>query len=66
MGNPLGEYWYYPVFNSTRSASGFSFDDYGYGAADSDVGSSLCVEDSDKAEYSGETFLSTWDRYING
>ncbi len=66
MGNPLGEYWYYPVFNSKRSASGFSFVDYFYGYSRSGVGSRLCVEDSDKAEYCGETFLSTWDRYING
>ncbi|WP_282635806.1 hypothetical protein [Sphingobacterium thalpophilum] len=66
MGNPLGDYWYYPVFNSARSASGFSFFAYYFDYAYSYVGSRLCVEDSDKAEYSGKTFLSIWDRYING
>jgi hypothetical protein len=58
--------WYYPWFNAKRSSDGFSCHGYGCGGAYSGVGSRLCVESSEKAEYLGNQFLGTYDRYING
>lgn len=66
QGNELGEKWYYPWFNSTRSSSGFSYNGYGYDHTLSDVGSRLCVESSEKATYLGKQFIDIYNRYING
>jgi hypothetical protein len=66
QGNELGDYWYYPWFNSARSASGFSFYVCDVARGSSCVGSRLCVETSEKATYMGKQFLSIYNRSING
>jgi len=70
QGNELdhnrGGRWYYPWFNAKRSSAGFSYGDAHFGYAGSTVGSRLCVESSEKAEYLGKQFIDTYDRYING
>ncbi|MFD2599878.1 hypothetical protein ACFSQ3_13050 [Sphingobacterium corticis] len=66
QGNELGDRWYYPWFNSTRTSRGFSYDDYGYDSTHSYVGSRLCVENAEKAKYIGEQFVEIYSRYING
>lgn len=66
LGQNEGDIWYYPWFNSKRSLAGFSYDDYGCAYSGSFVGSRLCVETSEKAEFLGKQFIDTYDRYING
>lgn len=66
LGQKQGDRWYYPYFNSKRSSSGFSCGGSDCVTSYSDVGSRLCVENSEKATYLGNQFLSTYDRYING
>ncbi|WP_286753895.1 MULTISPECIES: hypothetical protein [Sphingobacterium] len=65
LGHNQGDKWYFPLFYSKRSASGFSFDDCGYGHSRSCVGSRLCVESAEKAEYLGKQFADIYDRYLN-
>ena len=69
QGNTLGQNqcdeWYYPLFYSKRSASGFSFIDYVFDRSGSLVGSRLCVESAEKAEYLGNQFADIYDRYLN-
>ncbi len=66
QGNELSDFWYYPWFTSINSSLGFSYCDFGYGSAGAIVGSRLCTETSEKAEYVGRTFVAIYDRYING
>ncbi len=65
LGRNLGDKWYFPYFNSKRSASGFSFYDYLCDLSNSYVGSRLCVESAEKAEYLGKQFADIYDRYLN-
>lgn len=66
LGTSQGDRWYYPWFNSKRSSVGFSYVGCDFGHAFSTVGSRLCVNTSEGAEYFGEQFIDIWDRYING
>ncbi len=66
LGNNKGDYWYYPWFNAARSSSGFSFTVYRCVYSTSGVGSRLCVENDEKAEYIGRQFIDIYNRYING
>ena len=65
LGHKRGDKWYFPYFNPKRSASGFSFDDFGCEGTGSNVGSRLCVESAEKAEYLGKQFTDIYDRYLN-
>ncbi|WP_312363954.1 hypothetical protein [Sphingobacterium sp.] len=65
LGRNQGDKWYFPYFNSKRSASGFSFNVYDYDHSHSDVGSRLCVESAEKADYMGKQFIDIYDRYLN-
>ncbi|MGJ1407426.1 hypothetical protein [Sphingobacterium siyangense] len=65
LGQKQGDEWYYPLFYSKRSASGFSFCDYYCAISLSGVGSRLCVESAEKAEYLGNQFADIYDRYLN-
>jgi hypothetical protein len=56
---------YYPYFNATGSASGFSSYDYLYGISSSAVGSRLTFKTADIAKYAGTQFLEIYNQYIN-
>ena len=56
---------YYPYFNASGSAAGFSCGDYYFDRSDSVVGSRLCFKDSARAMNAGKKFLKIYDRYIN-
>ena len=65
LGRKQGDKWYFPYFNSKRSASGFSFHVFFYDRSYSFVGSRLCVESAEKAAYMGKQFIDIYDRYLN-
>lgn len=65
LGQNQGDKWYYPLFYSKRSASGFSFFVFFCAASASGVGSRLCVDSAEKAEYLGKQFADIYDRYLN-
>ena len=59
------EYKYYPWFNASGSAPGFSFDDFGYVNSVSCVGSRLVFKSEEIAKYAGKQFLEIYNQYIN-
>lgn len=56
---------YYPYFNATGSASGFSYFGCGYGHSTTYVGSRLTFKTNDIAKYAGTQFLEIYNQYIN-
>ncbi len=56
------EYKYYPWFK--MSASGFSFDDYGYWRTNSIVGSRLCFKNRELAKYAGTQFKEVYEQFM--
>ncbi|GAB3511804.1 hypothetical protein [Emticicia fontis] len=56
---------YYPWFNASGSASGFSYHDYGYGNSLSGVGSRLTCKSAEIAKYAGTQFIEIYNQYIN-
>ncbi|MDP1816715.1 MAG: hypothetical protein Q8K92_19840 [Leadbetterella sp.] len=56
---------YYPWFNATGSASGFSFDVCYYDRSASLVGSRLTFKSAEIAKYAGSQFLEIYNQYIN-
>jgi hypothetical protein len=56
---------YYPYFNATGSASGFSYYAYTYDDSFSVVGSRLTFKTADIAKYAGTQFLEIYNEYIN-
>ena len=52
-----GTWKYYPWFNMSSSGSGFSYFVFDYVYALSDVGSRLCFEKREQAEYFGKQFI---------
>ena len=51
---------YYPWFDM-RSGSGLSYDGYAYVYSASNVGSRLCFETSEQAEFFGKTFIAQYE-----
>lgn len=60
------EYKYYPYFYAKGSSVGFSYLFCDFVISSSLVASRLTYKSREIAEYAGEQFLSTYDRYING
>lgn len=56
---------YYPWFNASGSASGFSCGGYGCVHSLSHVGSRLVYASSEMAKYAGNQFLNIYNQYIN-
>lgn len=56
---------YYPYFNATGSASGFSYFGFSYGRSSSNVGSRLTFKTADIAKHAGTQFLEIYNQYIN-
>lgn len=59
------EYKYYPYFNASGSAGGFSFDGYDFDFSYSTVGSRLVFKTKEMAEYAGKQFVNIYNQYIN-
>lgn len=51
---------WFPWFEVLSSGFGFSYSDCSYGGSDASVGSRLCFESEDKANYAGEQFLELY------
>lgn len=56
---------YYPWFNASGSASGFSCVGFAYVYSRSFVGSRLTFKTADIAKYAGTQFLEIYNQYIN-
>jgi hypothetical protein len=56
---------YYPYFNASGSAAGFSYDVCTYVRSGSFVGSRLTFKTADIAKYAGTQFLEIYNQYIN-
>lgn len=54
------QYKYYPYF--TQSGSGLSYDDCVYRGTDTSVGSRLCTDTAEKAEYIGRQFIDLYNK----
>ena len=59
------EYKYYPWFNASGSAPGFSSYDYTYDGSFSFVGSRLVFKSEEIAKYAGKQFLEIYNQHIN-
>lgn len=59
------EYKYYPYFNASGSALGFSCYDCTCDCSGSLVGSRLVFKTREMAEYAGKQFLNIYNQYIN-
>jgi len=59
------QYKYYPWFDMRSSApGGFAFDGYDRWSTASTVGSRLCFESREKAEYAGTQFVDLYKSYF--
>ena len=58
------QYKYYAWFWVSSSGVGFSPSGYGYSGTRTTVGSRLCTDTSDKAEYIAEQFKSEYQEYL--
>ena len=61
--NP-NEYKYYPWFSVVSSGSGLSFYRYSSSDTDTHVGSRLCTDKSEKAEFLGKQFKEIFEGYM--
>lgn len=61
----IDEYKYYPYFNASGSAPGFSCLDCGCVRSHSRVGSRLTFKTREMAEYAGKQFLNLYNQCIN-
>lgn len=63
--NDSGQYKYYAWFKmQTNSASGFSYDDYGYWLTLTYCGSRLCLPTRELAENVGKEFISIYEKHM--
>jgi len=58
------EYKYYAWFDMRGGSSGFRCGDYGGWVTDADVGSRLCFETRELAEYAGKQFIEVYREYM--
>lgn len=58
------QYKYYPWFWVLPSGSGFSFSLYYYTSTSTGVGSRLCTDTSEKAEYMAKQFSAEYQDYL--
>lgn len=63
--NDTDEYKYYPYFNASGSAGGFSFFVFCCVGSHSGVSSRLVFKTREMAEYAGKQFVNIYNQYIN-
>ena len=55
---------WFPYFEVLSSGLGFRDSHYGYTYTDTSVGSRLCFETSEKAEYAGKQFIKLYEDFL--